>query len=161
MVEVTISLPPRVTWVLSLSPSILGSAGLEDSRKKGRWKGMARRGERKKEEILVPRYRRGPRPCRLFVIVICITMDETRVMGSWDLLGEHDVAVGEKGTLSVFGTPSKWHASAFYQCSRYRRSHCNNMCAVKKIFNKQFAVLTPAFSYYLIRLRVTDAQFHK
>ncbi|KAF7406038.1 hypothetical protein HZH68_005407 [Vespula germanica] len=30
----------------------------------------------------------GHEPRRLFVIVICITMDETRIMGSSDLLGQ-------------------------------------------------------------------------
>lgn len=38
----------------------------------------------------------APRPCRLFVIVICITMDETRIMGSWDLPGEHDAKERKK-----------------------------------------------------------------
>lgn len=32
----------------------------------------------------------GLRPCRLFVIVICITMDETRIMGSQDLPGSRN-----------------------------------------------------------------------
>lgn len=35
-------------------------------------------------------------PCRLFVIVICITMDETWIMGSWDLPSEHDEKEGKK-----------------------------------------------------------------
>lgn len=114
--------PPRVaTWIPTLlflqpgSPrekereeSVLGFPGLQDPKEKGqvdaRERVARRRGEKKEEEILVPRYRGGPRPCRLFVIVICITMDETRVMGSWDLPGEHDGGGGRKGPSSPVGT---------------------------------------------------------
>lgn len=129
VVEVTISFPPRATWVPFLQPaiSVVGFMGTGGSEEKGQVDTKERGtkwGEKKKKgEILVPRYRRGPRPSRLFVIVICITMDETRVMGSWDLPGEHDEEVGERNPLC--SALRKRHASAFDQCLRYRRSHCN------------------------------------
>lgn len=53
----------------------------------------------------------GHDPCRLFVIVICITMDETWIMGSWDLPSEHDEKEGKRNPLcSVL---CNRHASAF------------------------------------------------
>jgi len=89
-----------------------------------------KRGEKKEEEILVPRYRRGPRPCRLFVIVICITMDETRVMGSWDLPGEHDEEVGERDPLC--SALCNRHANTFDRCSKCRFTLYNNIICVEK-----------------------------
>lgn len=108
VVEVTISFPLRATWAFFLQradsecPRIRGATEFKGKEQDAKER-EARWGEKKEEEILVPWYRRGPRPCRLFVIVICITMDETRVMGSWDLPGEHDEEVEERGP-SLFGT---------------------------------------------------------
>lgn len=88
-----------------------------ESKEKGQVDAKEREARRRKKRLLFRDIRRGPRPYRLFVIVICITMDETRVMGSWDLPSEHDEEVGERNPLC--SALCKRHASTFDQCSRY------------------------------------------
>lgn len=62
-----------------------------------------REGWRKRRDSCSAISKGGYDPCRLFVIVICITMDETWIMGSWDLRSEHDEKGGKKEP-SPFGT---------------------------------------------------------
>lgn len=56
--------------------------------------------EREEKRFLSRDIGGGHDPCRLFVIVICITMDETWIMGSWDLPSEHDEKEGKRNLLS-------------------------------------------------------------
>lgn len=112
----------------------------KERRRAGRRKREARKTEMEKEERFLFRdIEGGYDPCRLFVIVICITMDETWIMGSWDLRSEHDEKEGKRNPLC--SALCNRHASAFDRYSKYCRSQFVMLYVKKKILKYYSSIL--------------------